>query len=81
MSVHIKHNKLRHSLSGCKHDEVPKSSEPVDPQQWTWGEFGQSLGEEEEGHGTPVLRAQPLNHLQQHTAYKAKHNSQRWTAM
>lgn len=54
----------------CEHGEVPESGEPVDPQQWTRGEFGQGLGEEEEGHRTPMFRAKLLDHLQQHTSYR-----------
>lgn len=51
-------------------DEEPESSKPIAPQQWTRGEFGQSLGDEEEGHCTPVFRAELLDHLQQHMAFK-----------
>ena len=54
------------SLSGSEHEEVPESGEPLDSQQRTCGEFGEGHGEEEEGHRTPVLRAQLLDHLQQH---------------
>ena len=70
MSFHINHNQLGHSLTNNNHDERPESSEPVDPQHWTWGQFGYRLGEEEEGCCTPVLRAKLLNHLQKNTTYK-----------
>lgn len=56
--------------SDWERDEEPESSEPVAPQQWTRGEFGQSLGDEEEWHRTPVFRAKLLDQLQQHMAYR-----------
>lgn len=48
--------------------KVPESGEPLHPQQRAWGQLGQSLGEEEERNGAPVLGAQLLDHLQQGAA-------------
>lgn len=51
----------------CNHGDSPQSSEPIGPQQRTWGKFGQGLTEEEEGNCTPMLRAKLLNQLKQNT--------------
>lgn len=55
--------------SDCEDAEAPESSKPIGPQQWPRGKFGESLGEKEEGHCTPVFGAKLLHHLQQNAAY------------
>ena len=49
---------------------LPDSLQALAVQQRAAGEAGQGLGEEEDGHGTPVTGAQPLDQLQQHGAWR-----------
>lgn len=72
MTQEIKSASLRGRLCKWNRDEVPESSEPLDPQQGTRRQLGESLAEEEERRRTPVLRAQLPNHLQQHPAWEAE---------
>lgn len=73
----VRCSRLRHNCSlevarttqfNREDGEAPESSKPIDPQQWTRGKFGQSLGEKEEGNRTPVFGAKRPDHLQQNMA-------------